>query len=330
MNQSKPGWRSQNAALWPLFLAVILTVTYKLGDGYVMGHLIDSNDKLVATLVYLTMGALVGLTINFLLCQTPAGKLVDPSFHSIRGVSLAAHRKAAISGVFGALSTGIYLWAFRTLDPSIVVPLTALAVLYVGIAESFTGKIAFRRVLPSILLVLAGVAIASIHEGANWAVTGGTLVIVLFVYNVLNAVGELASKGGVDQSDAISFGFWRFFWLVVAAVLIAVGTAVAIGRFGDYTMALMGSIGTIPFIVGVMVVVFFANGWANRGLALSNATTKNLVMTGQVVVSVFATALVSLIFPGVFPLAPMTIFEWTLRLVGAALLMWGVLRLRKE
>ena len=330
MNQSKPGWQSQNAALAPLFLAVILTVTYKLGDGYVMGHLIKSNDKLIATLVYLTMGAIVGLIINFLLCQTPIGKLVDPSFQSIHGVSLKAHRGAAISGFFAALSTGIYLWSFRTLDPSIVVPLTSLAVLYIGIVESITRKVAFRRVLPSILLVLSGVAIASIHEGTNWAVTGGTLIVLLLVYNVLNAVGELVSKGGVDQSDAISFGFWRFFWLVIAAVFIAVGTSVATGHFGDYIVALAGSVGAIPFIIGVMVVVFFANGWANRGLALSNATTKNLVMTGQVVISVFATALVGLILPGVFPSAPTTVFEWTLRLVGTALLMWGVLRLRKE
>lgn len=330
MNQSKPGWQSQNAALWPLFLAVVLTVTYKLGDGYVMGHLIKSNDKLIATLVYLTMGAVVGLAINFLLCQTPIGKLVDPSFQSIRGVSLKAHKGAAISGFFAALSTGIYLWSFRTLDPSIVVPLTSLAVLYIGIVESITGKIAFRRVLPSILLVISGVAIASIHEGANWTVTGGTLIVLLLVYNVLNAVGELVSKGGVDQSDAISFGFWRFFWLVIAAVFIAVGTSVVTGHFGDYAAVLAGSIGAVPFIVGVMAVVFFANGWANRGLALSNATTKNLVMTGQVVVSVFATAIVAEVLPGVFPTAPTTAVEWTLRLVGAALLMWGVLRLRKE
>ena len=330
MNQFKPGWRSQNADLWPFFLAIVLTVVYKMGDGYVMGHLISSNDKLIATLAYLTIGALVGLTINFLLCQTSAGKLIDSSFQSIRGVSLKAHKWAAISGIFGALTTGIYLWSFRTLDPSIVVPLTTLAVLYIGIAESFRGKVALGRILPSIILVIAGVAIASVHEGANWAVTGGTLIVLLLVYNALSAFGELASKIGVDASDPVSFGFWRFFWLVVAAVLIAIGTSIAIGQFGSYIAAIVGSVAAIPFIVGVMVVVFFDNGWGNRGMKLTSATKKNVMMTGTVVLSIFATAAVGLILPGVFPSAPTTVLEWTLRLVGAALLVLGVFLYRKD
>lgn len=330
MNQSKPGWRGQNADLWPFFLAIVLTVIYKMGDGYVMGHLISSNDKLIATLAYLTIGALVGLTINFLLCQTPAGKLIDSSFQSIRGVSLKAHKWAAISGIFGALTTGIYLWSLRTLDPSIVVPLTTLAVLYIGIAESFSGKVALGRILPSIILVIAGVAIASIHEGANWAVTGGTLIMLLLVYNVLSAFGELALKIGVDASDPVSFGFWRFFWLVVSAVLIAIGTSIAIGQFGSYIAVIVGSATAIPFIVGVMVVVFFANGWGNRGVKLTSATKKNVMMAGTVVLSIFATAAVGLIIPGAFPSAPTTVLEWTLRLIGAALLVLGVLLYRKD
>lgn len=320
---------NKKAYLWPLLLAVILTVAYKLGDGYVMSHLIISPDKLISTLVYLTLGSVVGLSINYVLCQTPLGRVVDKSFKSIGGMSKSAHFKALISGILSALATGIYLWSLRTLDPSIVIPLTSLTIMYIALVETLKGKIKFWSILPSILLVLAGVGIASFNETANWALTGGALITVLLGYNVVNAISELASKGGVDDSDAVSYGFWRFFWLAVAAIAIAVGTSLALGQFSVYLSLLFASLKAVPFIALVMAVVFFANAWANRGLALSDATTKNLVMTGQVILSVFATVLVSFLLPGIFPAAPVTILQWIFRLIGAALLMWGIIRLRK-
>jgi len=321
--------RNVNAAFWPFVLAVVLTVLYKLGDGYVVGHLIHSQDKLISTLVYLTIGATTGLVINFLMCKIPVlGKTIDPGFRgTVGGMSSKAHFKAMVSGVFSAIATGIYLWSFRTLDPSIVVPLTSLSVLYIAVFEAFRGKIKFGSVLPSIGLVFAGVAIASFNETVNWTVTGETLLIVLLVYNLMNAASELASKSGVDASDAISYGFWRFFWLTASAIAIAFGTSLALGVFSQFVQLLFSSLSAIPFISLVMVVVFFANGWANRGLALSNATTKNLAMMSQVIFSVFATAVVAVLWPSVFPAAPVTVMQWVLRLVGAILLMSGVFRL---
>jgi len=126
------------------------------------------------------------------------------------------------------------------------------------------------------------------------------------------------------------FGFWRFFWIAVAAVMIAMGTSIAIGQFGSYIAVILGSVAAIPFIVGVMVVVFFANGWGNRGMKLTSATKKNVMMAGTVVLSIFATAAVGLILPGVFPSAPTTVLEWTLRLIGAVLLVLGVFLYRKD
>lgn len=315
--------------LWPLLLAVFLTVAYKIGDGYAMGQLIVSSDKLISTLVYLTLGALTGLTMNFILCQTSLGRLVDKSFKSIRGMSKRAHVTAIISGTFSAVATGIYLWSLRTLDPSLVIPLTSITVLYVALAEAVRGRVKLGYVLPSVVLVLLGVGIASFNVAANWAVTGGVLITVLLVYNVVNAVSELASKEGVDASDAVSYSFWRFFWLTIAAITIAIGTSIALGQFTVYLHLLLASLSAIPFIALVMLVVFFANALANRGLALSNATTKNLVMTGQVILSIFVMLLVTVVFPGIFPAAPATLLQWVLRGIGAALLMWGVLWLRK-
>lgn len=329
MKTQNTSWRSFNYALWPLMLAVLLTVAYKVGDGYVMENLIQSTDKLVSTLVYLTMGSLTGLVINYILCQTPLGKLVDGSFKSIKGISGKAHRTAMISGTLSAIATGIYLWSFRTLDPSIVIPLTSLAVLYIAVVDAIRGKIQFSKLIPSVLLVIVGVSIASYKETANFSLTGSVLLTVLLGYNIVNAISELVSKDGVDDSDAISYGFWRFFWLTVAALIIAVGTSVVMGTFLDYIKLFVASLSAVPFIALLMVVVFFANGWANKGLAISNATTKNLVMTSQVILSVFATVLVSTLWPAAFPSAPASVVEWTLRVFGAVLLMWGIVRIRR-
>lgn len=320
MNKTRP--------LWLLIWAMILTVVYKLGDSLVLGQIV-SSDQLVVTITYLTLGSIVGLTINYVLCQTPLGQLLDNSFVSIGSMSSGAHKAAMYSGLFSALATGAYLWALGSLDPSIVIPLTSLTVLYIAIVESLRGKVSFLKVLPSVFLVVLGVAIAMFYGSGEIAVNIQVWLVLLFGYNILSMLSEVVSKDGVDASDSVSFGFWRFAWLAAAAVITSITLSVINGVFLDYLSSLWNSLSVVPLIAVVMVFVFFANTLANRGLRLSNATSKNLVMTGQVVFSVFAVALVSYAWPEVFSNTPADFYGWLARVIGASLLMWGVLRLRK-
>lgn len=328
MNTSSSWWRGR--AIPVLLLAAILTVLYKLGDAYVVTHLIKSPTPLVATFTYLVLGATIGLVINFLLCQTPAGKLIDDSFTSIKTIDAGAMKFAFVTGLLGAVTTVVYLWAFRTLDPSLVVPLSSLMLVYIVVVDVFRGKTKLGMILPSLILVLLGTTVASINTKVDWQITLGTLVLLLVVHNGLNALGEILSKEAVDRSDPVTFNFWRFFWLTVSAYVLAISSVLLMGKMGEFTTALVNNMSATLFVVVVMIVVFFASGYANKGLKMSNASVKNLVMSLPPVFAVLATAAVNLAVPGTFALAPATGFEWLLRFLGAVLITWGVVRLRRE
>lgn len=328
MSTSSSWWRGK--AILVLLLAAILTVVYKLGDAYVVTHLINAPDPLVATFTYLVMGATVGLSINYLLCQTPAGKFINESFTSIKHIDSGPMKYAFITGLFGALSTGVYLWAFRSLDPSLVVPLSSLMLVYVVIIEVFRGRIKFGVIMPSLIMVLVGIAIASYNPKATWQITLGTLVLLLVFHNGINAAGEILSKEAVDQADPVTFAFWRFFWLTVSAYVLSIGSVLVMGKFGQFVTSLITNLPAVLFVSLVMVVVFFAQGFASKGLKMSTAAVKNLVMSLPTVFTVLATAAINFVLPGTFALAPATGLEWVLRFVGAVLITWGVVRLPRK
>lgn len=321
-------------ALWPLLWAVILTLLYKLGDNFVITHLIPTPTLVVVAMVYLTLGALIGLLINFLLCQTPLGRLVDQSYTSIRGVSGKAHMIAFFTGLLSAAATGFYLYAMTMLDPSLVIPLTSLAVVFISIMEAIRGNIQFKRIWFSLVVVLVGVAVASYTTiYANWAAVAGVLSLILIGNNGFTAIAEVISKDGIDDSDAVSFGFWRFFWLTIAGIMISIGLAAYLGLLTVYLTTLIATLASATFyywVVPIMVIVFFAKASENKGIGLSNATTKNLVMSGVIVLSVFVTFAASILFPGLFVVTQsLSAFEWFLRIIGAAILACGIALLRK-
>lgn len=325
----------KSKAWWPLIWAVILTLLYKLGDGFVVANLILSPEKVVTTMVYLTLGGLIGLGINYFLCQTPLGRLVDKSYTSIHGMSVKAHKVAFLTGSLSAVATGFYLFAMTMLDPSLVVPFTSLAVVFISIADAVKGRIEFKSILLPLVLVLLGVAISSIMLiMANWAAVVGVLALILLGNNGFSAASEVVSKDGLDASDSISFGFWRFFWLTISGIIISLIVATVLGHLTLYFSVLLATLQSLKFCVTVsliMVVVFFAQASGNLATTLSDPTTKNLVMTVVIVLSVFATLFASTIFPTVFVMTrAISLTEWILRIIGAMVLFLGILLLKKN
>jgi hypothetical protein len=219
------------------------------------------------------------------------------------------------------------------LDPSLVVPLTSLAVVYISVVEAIRGRISFRRVLPSLFLVLLGVAVFFyVTITGNWQLLIPVLAMILLGHNTLNALSEVISKDAIDASDAVSFNFWRFLWLAVSGVLISLVLVIYLGKFDVYLGLLTKTALSFEFLVFVsvlMIVVFFAQALASRGVALSDATTKNIIMTGTIVLSVFATLLASFLLPQYFEFKDVSSLDWVLRFIGAGLLTWGIVLVRK-
>jgi drug/metabolite transporter (DMT)-like permease len=332
MGMSKPGWWGRFQAknpIWLLVVAAILTAIYTTNDGHILHNIIVSSDPFTAVMAYLTLGGWVGLGINWLLCQTPAGKLIDPSFEQIKGIDKKAQMSAILAGVIGAASTLFMLWGSQIYDPSVVLPLSNAAILFVVSWEVVTGKERFSDVIWPALLVVIGAFLASVDVESGFYISMAGLIILLFFKNIISAAGEILEQKGVLASNATSFNFWRFLWLTVAGTIIALVVSAMRGTLGLYFATLALTPKAIPWILLTMVLVFFGMGLKSAAKKYTTVSRVSMVMTIPIILGAPLTWLVNNTWPGTFIEAPMTPIHWFVRIAGAVLIFWGIAKLNR-
>lgn len=330
---SKPGWWAKFQSGSPILVLVVaafITALYTINDSHIMHNIIVAADPFTAVMVYLTVGGWVGLGINWLLCQTPAGKIVDPSFTKIEGIGSKAQLSAILAGVIGAASTLFMLWGSQLYDPSVVLPLSNAAILFVVIWEVITGKEKFSIVAWPTLLVVCGAFLASVDVSSGFYISLAGLVILLFFKNIISAAGEILEQTGVVASNATSFNFWRFFWLTIAGTIIAVVVSAIRGTLGVYFATLTFVPVALPWILLTMVLVFFGQGLKNVAKKYTTVSRVTMVMTLPIILGAPLTLIVNGLWPGIFVEAPIEFAQWLTRFVGAVLIFWGISKLQKR
>jgi hypothetical protein len=321
------GWRWSRVVLW---LSALLMASYMINDTYIMQNVIRSTDPFSCVMAYLTLGSVVGLTINFFLCHTLVGKWVDPSFERINWISGKAQWSAIITGVIGSITTLFLLWGSQIFDPSIVLPLSNLYILYVVIYDVLAGKVAFRNIWLPALLVVGGAMLFTFDFQAGVFVSITGLLVLLVCRNGLNALAKILEQKGAIASDAISFSFWRFFWLTVSGLVIVVVMTTVRGMWPEYLRALLTGLVGWKWVVLTMVLVFFATGFENFAKRYELVSVVVMVLTMPVVLGVPFTALINWFWPGTFVGVPTDYLGWLVRLVGAGLVFWGLYRLPRS
>ncbi len=313
-------------AFWILFLAAILNLVVNLSDSFVTNHAIKSFDKLVGMLTYLVLGSLVGLTVNFLLCQMPFfGVLVDPNFKAVGMIPSSAMTYAVLSGIGGAISTAAYLWSYNQgVDPSLVIPLRSIVIFYVVIAESVSGSVNFFEMLPSVLLVVVGVFVGLFAGEPDKKKVWLAFFFILVIYNSLKAFGDIVSVEAIKASDSVTYNFYRFLWLTVSAWVLSFFIMWRQKKLKIFIGSILDNLKYWWVIALIMIVVFFANGLAGRGTVMTNATVLNIISSLPILLSVLVSGFINRFWPGTFKSEPVTRERWVWRLVGAGLMMWGV------
>lgn len=136
---------------------------------------------------------------------------------------------------------------------------------------------------------------------------------------------------GVWKSDAVTFNFWRFLWLTVSGTILAGGIALARGTFGDLTQ-LLGTVWkpALPWVLLTMFFVFFFNTLLQKAMKTGAVSKVSMVISLQIVLGIPLTLAADRLWPGVFGQLPSDPMVWVIRLVGAVLIVWGIIRLKSE
>ena len=313
-----------------LCIVAFVSAAYMVNDSHIMHNIVVSPDPFSAVVAYLTVGGMAGLLLNWVFCQTPLGKVIDPSFTGITLMNRKAQLSAFLSGAIGALSTLFLLWGSQIFDPSLVLPLGNIAIFFVFLYEVSGSKVNFRQAIVPVVLVVLGAMLFTYNPVAGTFISWTGFLVLVLLKNGVTAIGEILEQTGVLSGDATSFGFWRFFWLTITGTILAVTVSLIRGQFATYLTALGAAVHGLPWIALTMFLVFFGVGLKNAAKKYTNVSNVMMFMTIPIVLGLPLTLLVNIFWPGTFVGVTFDVLTIVIRLAGALLILFGLIKARKD
>jgi len=150
------------------------------------------------------------------------------------------------------------------------------------------------------------------------------------ISNGLAALSEVVEQKGTRQSDGVNFYVWRFLWLAITGTLLAIVVSVIRGQFNLLLSTINSGLHYLPWIALTMLFVFLGIGMKLVAKKHDAVSVVLIVYSIQMVLAYPITLVGNAILPGVFGQIPMGVWIWVIRSAGAALMIWGVIRLRKN
>lgn len=305
------------------FLSALIGVGVKLMDAYISRNIItvsDPEDKAVAACVYLTLGGIIGSAVLFALAQTPFGRVLDPTFRGFRPGTARFQRNSAIAGLSAAFSTSIYLFALQKgYDPATLITLASSRILWIMAYEYFRNcrQTGLYIVLGPALLMVTGVWVG---EGTN-RLSVEAIVLIFGLSSMLDAVCNVHNKIATEEADATSSTVWGFSYLGLFGTALSLLFVAYLGKIPLYVRLLGDGLlyASIP-IAGLMVLVFFTNGWSARAKAhLDMGASKVEIIANLRIVGVLVSLLIIQYIVGSdkFGQLPTDIVPLTRKIIGA-------------
>lgn len=326
---SEDGWSKLIflTALW----SAIFGALYSTNDNFIMHHIIVCpNDSFTATAFYLIVGGWIGTLLTLVLNRF-LGKSMDKSYTGFNFGSLKMQKFALLSGIFGAVSTLLYLWGSQKLDPSLVLGLSSASVIWLCLYDSLTKKIKVRSIIVPLTLVVVGSLIASTTRlSGGFKITFLGIIILLVGRCGLDAADGIVRKLGGNDTDAVIFNFWRFFWLSVSATILMIVVAFLRGTSDELWQMKDIFLPTLPWILLTMFFVFLSNVLCQKAMQKGVVSKVFLVTNSKIAIGVPIALLGDAIYPGVFGQLPTEPIVWIVRFAGVVLTAIGVMQLLKE
>jgi hypothetical protein len=228
------------------------------------------------------------------------------------------------SGFLSAVTTFFSLWASQIVDPSVVVILANVSILYIVIYDIWQKQIEWKRILIPTILIIGGSIQASLESLSSFSDQRLWLGVALLVFGrgLPQALSQIIDQIGVtnrekSQIDSVNRAFWRFCWLTIWGVAGVLLWVTVNGDFITFAERLwyFTQIAVWPIVI-LMVIVTIGNAALMVARELGAASEVSLLVTIQVIAIIPITVLGDLWFPGIFGDVPQGAI-WLIRILGA-------------
>jgi hypothetical protein len=309
-------------------LAALCTAIYKALDNYAVHNLILASDSLTAILAYLVIGSWTGLITGIIFSVFLGEKLIDPDFKGIIFNNFEMHRQAFVAGSISSGSTLFLLLGNQLGDPSVLIALANLTVLYTLLYDIWKKQTTLAQtIIPLTLMTIGGMASAF---NGSMAITGLGLFYIVIVSNGLAAYSEVIEQNGVRVSDSVNFFIWRFFWLAITGTSIAIFTSLARGYSDLLAQTIYKSLVYLPWVVATMFFVFLGVGLKLYLKKTQAVSIVLLILSVQIILGYPITLIGNLIQPGVFGAIPDDTWIWSIRLIGSIFIISGIILFQRS
>lgn len=309
-------------------IAAFCTAIYRSLDNYTVHNLITSSDKLTAAFAYLIVGGWTGVITGTIFSLAVGRKLIDPDFAGIVIRNSEMHRQAFISGSISAGSTLFIMLGNQIGDPSVVIALVNLTVVYTILYDTFTKQVQFQQLfIPSALIVIGGMMAAF---NGSFAVTFLGFFYVVIVSNGLDAYSGIVEVKGVRASDSVNLYIWRFFWLAFTGTILAIFVSLIRGYLGLLSQTVQGALVHLPWVIVTMFFVFLGMGLKFYLKKTQAVSVVLLILSTQLFLAYPITIFGSWIQPGMFGNVPTPPIIWLTRIIGSILIISGIVHLRRS
>ncbi len=327
-NNKDPGW--SRVAFLSSLVAALFGALYLANDTYILHKVIISKDSLSARLFYLVVGGWIG-TSCMLVYNKVVGKRIDKDYPGFNFGTRKTQFLAFISGSIAEVSTFFALWGNQVLDPSLVIALSTLSVLYLSFYDSSKGYIRFRNIVLPVIFVIVGSFLASVEdlsEGHKITLTG--IFVLLIGRCGTDATERIICQRGVWNSDAITFNFWRFLWLSIVGTILAFTIAAIRGEINQLVAMRRVFFDALPWVLLTMFFVFFYNTLTQKAMKTGAVSKISTVLSLQITLGVPITLIANRFYPQVFGKIPTDPLVWIIRSAGIGLITIGVISLRTK
>ncbi|OGC78011.1 hypothetical protein A2619_02915 [candidate division WWE3 bacterium RIFOXYD1_FULL_39_9] len=326
-----PGRRWRTSGIVLALMAALFEAFVLISDTNVMTNVITHEQGIVAVLVYLTMGSWIGVTLNYVYNRL-FGPTIDPTFTGEKWIGGTQGLWVAVAGITGALGTFAYLFVAGKGDPSILIALSNVSLIYLALydAKDYRGKSVVLVVIAA-AMVLIGAGLASVNNlGAGLTITVMDLVLLVVFRGGFKAIGSIAIFKVRETENMVNVAFWRFVWLAITGTVLTLLVAGYLGVLDEY-FALMTGVWwkAFPWVMLTMFLAYGGNTLAIVAQKYERASTVSMITNANNVMAVPVTLVAAWALPGMFDL-PEGAVIWLLRLIGSALIVLGIFMVPKE
>jgi hypothetical protein len=308
-------------------ISSLCTAVYKSLDNYTMHNLITAPDNLTAAFAYLIIGGWTGV-ISMGVFSLVFGKLIDPTFTGITINNPKMHRQALISGSISAFTTLFVMLGNQIGDPSAIVALANLTVIYTIIHDIKKKQTTLKQILIPSILVVAGGMFAAFNGSLTVTALGFFYVVILS--NGLDAYTKIVETSGIKDSDSVNLLFWRFFWLALTGTVLALFVSFFTGHLKLLYLTVQGGIIHLHWVVMTMFFVFLGMGLSFYMRKAKPLSMVLLITSTQILFTYPITILGSWIQPKIFGDIFISPMIWLIRGIGLTLIILGIIQLEKR